>query len=215
MGKWETKKREKKDALFRTAFRLFTEKGFAKTTISDIVTEAGLAKGTFYLYFKDKYELRDKLIASKAAQLLSEAYATLDPQAVLRPETLILGMFDYIIERFEEEPALLQFIAKNLSWGIFKTAFQEKLPEESRQFYEYYLEVLEKNSIVCAEPELLLSQSSSWWIPPAITVFSTRIRYPCRNTARIFAGRSSVFFPCLLPTPVPNRIRLSHEDLRL
>lgn len=156
MGKWETKKREKKDALFRTAFRLFTEKGFAKTTISDIVTEAGLAKGTFYLYFKDKYELRDKLIASKAAQLLSEAYATLDPQAVLHPETLILGMFDYIIERFEEEPALLQFIAKNLSWGIFKTAFQEKLPEESRQFYEYYLEVLEKNSIVCAEPELLL-----------------------------------------------------------
>lgn len=119
---------QKKDALFRTAFRLFTEKGFAKTTISDIVTEAGLAKGTFYLYFKDKYELRDKLIASKAAQLLSEAYATLDPQAVLRPETLILGMFDYIIERFEEEPALLQFIAKNLSWGIFKTAFQEKAP---------------------------------------------------------------------------------------
>ena len=49
---------EKKNALLQTAFDLFRDKGFAKTTISDIVSDAGLAKGTFYLYFKDKYDLR-------------------------------------------------------------------------------------------------------------------------------------------------------------
>lgn len=47
MGKLEINKRQKKSALFQTAFDLFTNKGFAKTTISDIVNQAGLAKGTF------------------------------------------------------------------------------------------------------------------------------------------------------------------------
>ena len=37
MGKVEENKKQKKDLLLKTAFRLFTEKGFSKTTISDIV----------------------------------------------------------------------------------------------------------------------------------------------------------------------------------
>ena len=56
MGKVNDNKLSKRNALLKTAFDLFAEKGFAKTTISDIVEKAGLAKGTFYLYFKDKLE---------------------------------------------------------------------------------------------------------------------------------------------------------------
>ena len=59
MGKLELNKKKKKDALFNTAFELFTTKGLTKTTISDIVDQAGVAKGTFYLYFKDKYDIRN------------------------------------------------------------------------------------------------------------------------------------------------------------
>ena len=36
MGKVESNKKQKKDALFNTAFELFTTKGTNKTTISDI-----------------------------------------------------------------------------------------------------------------------------------------------------------------------------------
>lgn len=56
MGKLESNKKKKEDALYNTAFELFTTKGTNKTTISDIVEKAGVAKGTFYLYFKDKYD---------------------------------------------------------------------------------------------------------------------------------------------------------------
>lgn len=156
MGKWEINKKEKKNALFQTAFRLFTDKGFAKTTISDIVTQAGLAKGTFYLYFRDKYDLRDKLIAHKASQLLSDAHNELKHSRNLPADQLMLEVADYIIERFESNHALLQFIAKNLSWGIFRTAFEEQVPDESQQFFDYYLEIMKKNSIHCREPELML-----------------------------------------------------------
>ena len=78
MGKLELNKKRKKSALYNTAFELFTTKGLAKTTISDIVENAGVAKGTFYLYFKDKYDIRNKLISHKAGELFSEARNALE-----------------------------------------------------------------------------------------------------------------------------------------
>ena len=37
------------------------------------VEAAGVAKGTFYLYFRDKYDIRNKLIAHKATHIFSAA----------------------------------------------------------------------------------------------------------------------------------------------
>ena len=69
MGRVEENKKKKKEALFRTAYELFTTKGINSTAISDIVEKAGVAKGTFYLYFKDKYDIKNKLIAHKTKEL--------------------------------------------------------------------------------------------------------------------------------------------------
>ena len=80
MGKIEVNKKQKKESLLNTAFSLFTSKGFQKTSISDIVDNAGVAKGTFYLYFSDKYDLRNKLIAHKAGVLFLDAYHALTDQ---------------------------------------------------------------------------------------------------------------------------------------
>lgn len=57
MSKIDQKKREKKEALLLSAFELFTEKGIQNTSISEIVKRAKMAKGTFYLYFKDKFDI--------------------------------------------------------------------------------------------------------------------------------------------------------------
>ena len=73
MGKLELNKKRKKSALYNTAFELFTTKGLAKTTISDIVENAGVAKGTFYLYFKDKYDIKNKLTAFKTHELFEKS----------------------------------------------------------------------------------------------------------------------------------------------
>ena len=62
--------------------------------------EAGLAKGTFYLYFKDKYDLRDKLIAFKAGQLFDEAHRELDKADVQDFDSEILFVTDYIVGCF-------------------------------------------------------------------------------------------------------------------
>ena len=54
MGKAEHNKQQKRDSLLESAFSLFIDNGFNKTSISDIVNQAGVAKGTFYLYFSDQ-----------------------------------------------------------------------------------------------------------------------------------------------------------------
>jgi len=41
---------------------LFATKGYEKTSINDIVKKVGVAKGTFYYYFKSKEELLDRMI---------------------------------------------------------------------------------------------------------------------------------------------------------
>ena len=156
MGKLELNKKRKKSALYNTAFELFTTKGLAKTTISDIVENAGVAKGTFYLYFKDKYDLRDKLIVYKANQLFDDAHRALEKANVSSFEDELLFTTDYIIERFQKNHFFMEFIAKNLSWGIFKSVFTNGDPSFSSQFCDHYMTALKKYNVNCPAPELLL-----------------------------------------------------------
>ena len=51
MGKSFDNKLEKENKLLNTAFKLFTQKGVDNTSIQDIADNAGVGKGTFYLYF--------------------------------------------------------------------------------------------------------------------------------------------------------------------
>ena len=50
-------KEQKQGDLLNSAYQCFLTKGFAKTTIDDIVRRVQVAKGTFYLYFHDKEDI--------------------------------------------------------------------------------------------------------------------------------------------------------------
>ena len=67
------KKKKKESELYSAAYELFTTKGINKTVIDDIVKKAGVAKGTFYLYFKDKYDIFHKLILNKSNEIIKKA----------------------------------------------------------------------------------------------------------------------------------------------
>jgi len=50
----KTKSEEKRLALLKAALAVVTEKGYFETKVDDVARRAGVAKGTVYLYFKDK-----------------------------------------------------------------------------------------------------------------------------------------------------------------
>lgn len=109
----------KESRLLDNAFKLFTEKGVKDTSIQEITTKANVAKGTFYLYFKDKYEIRDVLIAEKSKKLFNSALKKLRKTNITNLPEQIIFIIDFVIDELKKNTILLKFISKNLSWGVY------------------------------------------------------------------------------------------------
>lgn len=58
----ELQAQERRNQLVATALKLFAEKGVENTSIKDIATEAGVAQGLIYHYFRSKDHLLDAII---------------------------------------------------------------------------------------------------------------------------------------------------------
>jgi AcrR family transcriptional regulator len=64
---------ERREDLLDAAARVFAQKTVVQTTVSDITEAAGVAKGTFYLYFDSKEHLLGALKRRFADQMLLRA----------------------------------------------------------------------------------------------------------------------------------------------
>ncbi len=62
---------ETKEKLLQAAKLSFSEKGYWKTKISDIVKEAGVSQGTFYIYFKSKEDIFKELVIQVKERMIS------------------------------------------------------------------------------------------------------------------------------------------------
>ena len=58
MKKGEKRKLE----LIQIAYKMFLTRGYENTSVDEIIEEAGIAKGTFYYYFKSKEQLLEEVI---------------------------------------------------------------------------------------------------------------------------------------------------------
>ncbi|WP_045114714.1 TetR/AcrR family transcriptional regulator [Microscilla marina] len=76
MNKRLQNKQQNDAAIMQAAITLFAQKGMETTTIGDIVATSGLARGTFYNYYKSKAEIWDKLVN----QLITRVNDTLKTQ---------------------------------------------------------------------------------------------------------------------------------------
>ena len=53
---------ERRLEIIKTSEKLFQEKGYEKTSVEAIIKEIGVAKGTFYYYFKSKKEVLEAIV---------------------------------------------------------------------------------------------------------------------------------------------------------
>lgn len=112
----EEKKLAKKVGLIDAAFELFSRKGIKLTAVDDVTKAAGVAKGTFYLYFKDKYDLLDQIIITKGKSVISDALESLKKvSAKTKPQEKLILFTDSIIDSLKKETRLVMLIQKNLS----------------------------------------------------------------------------------------------------
>ena len=156
MGKIELNKLQKQTSLLNTAYELFTTKGVNKTSIAEISKAAGIAKGTFYLYFKDKLDIRYKLIAKKSAEVFKHAYQELQKQSIDHFEDQLIFIVDQVIGALNANPTLLKLISKHLSWGMFKNSLVEPIDDAQRNIYDIYMDLLKNSGYEFDHPEVMI-----------------------------------------------------------
>ena len=155
----EEQKNDKENRILNTAYKLFTEKGIKDTSVQDIVDNANVAKGTFYLYFKNKYELQDILIAKKSHKLFTEALESLRKTYITNFSDQIIYIINYVIDQLTKMPILLKFISKNLSWGVYNKTINklyERNEEEQDGLYNLFLKGVNENNLKLKNPEVTL-----------------------------------------------------------
>ncbi|PAY04189.1 TetR family transcriptional regulator [Bradyrhizobium sp. UFLA03-84] len=69
------KSAERRAAIIEAAMDEFIARGFAATRLDDVAKRAGVAKGTLYLYFKDKETMFEELIRTALVPLISRMTA--------------------------------------------------------------------------------------------------------------------------------------------
>ncbi|MCX7614566.1 MAG: TetR/AcrR family transcriptional regulator [Clostridiales bacterium] len=120
------------------AYELFTSIGVHNTRIDDIVKNAGVAKGTFYLYCKDKYDLVDKVILRKSTDVINNAMkAVADKQQKQEMNFLdnVIVFVDHLVEYFKSDKKLLALIYKNLSWDLYEKALTYEEMDGAKQTF--------------------------------------------------------------------------------
>lgn len=123
-----------------------------------IARRAGVGKGTFYLYFKDKTDIRDELIAVKSSQLLTQAVKALQASSGIDSFTdQLVFITDYIITALSKDIALLKFISKSLSWGLFNDPSElSRRNEDVIDFKSFIMNAMEQQGIHLRDPLLLI-----------------------------------------------------------
>lgn len=71
------KKEQRKEELLHIAYELFLSKGYDSVSVDEIIKKAGIAKGTYYYYFKSKEETLEEVIDMMLAKEEAKANAVL------------------------------------------------------------------------------------------------------------------------------------------
>jgi len=72
---------KRREQILAAAQVVFADKGYHATGVSDIIAKAGIARGTFYLYFDGKRAIFDALLDRIFEDLLARIYPIIIPQS--------------------------------------------------------------------------------------------------------------------------------------
>jgi AcrR family transcriptional regulator len=144
-------RQERHDHLLTCALDVFAEKGYHAASVTDIIERAGVARGTFYLYFESK--------RSMFSELLDDLFAVID-QRVKRIDRKadaagVVGQMrsnvEQVISCLQDNRAMLRIL---LSEAVgLDTNFDQKLSE----FYARLCRLIEQSLSLGMDMNLIRS----------------------------------------------------------
>ncbi|MDD6559719.1 MAG: TetR/AcrR family transcriptional regulator [Lactimicrobium massiliense] len=112
------KKLEKRKKLLDSSYELFVEKGISNVSIAEICQKAGIAKGTFYLYFTSKEDIARALNRRISFTLMQKAYDKVNRN---RKDTFadnVITMANFIIDYFHADTETLKMMRKDFIFPL-------------------------------------------------------------------------------------------------
>ncbi|MGB9980405.1 TetR/AcrR family transcriptional regulator [Methanobacterium sp.] len=118
-----------KNKIIQAAVKIFSEKGFHRSTMDEIAREVGVSKGTLYTYFKSKEEILKEIWITSNQNIL-DLKKTFEDQDCFE-------VLEYLYHMISESPGL------HLSFEITALSSQnENIKKINKESYEAKLESL-------------------------------------------------------------------------
>ncbi|MCH4566215.1 TetR/AcrR family transcriptional regulator [Bacillus sp. ES1-5] len=177
---------ERRKEILETAERLFITKGYTKTTVNDILKEIGIAKGTFYHYFKSKEEVMDEIIMKIIKDDVAKAKAIVSNPNIPVLEKLFRVLMaqspksgdvkDKMIEQFHQpnnaemhqksivqsiihlSPVLAEILEQGIDEGIFSTPY----PQETIELLLSSAQVIFDEGLFQWKPEEMIRRAKAY-----------------------------------------------------
>ncbi|MDA1653333.1 TetR/AcrR family transcriptional regulator [Bacillus cereus group sp. TH150LC] len=177
---------ERRKEILETAERLFITKGYTKTTVNDILKEIGIAKGTFYHYFKSKEEVMDEIIMRIIKDDVAKAKVIVSNPNIPVLEKLFRVLIeqspksgdvkDKMIERFHQpnnaemhqkslvqsiihlSPVLTEVLEQGIEEGIFSTSY----PQETIELLLSSAQVIFDDGLFQWKPEEMMRRAKAY-----------------------------------------------------
>jgi AcrR family transcriptional regulator len=108
-GTREEKRAKRRRQILGRALEVFAEKGYHGASVTDVVNAAGVARGTFYLYFDSKEAVFRDLLDQLLATLRSSVQG-MDVQSDVEMEDQLHGIVVRILKTTESNRALTRII---------------------------------------------------------------------------------------------------------
>ncbi len=183
---------ERRDAILSAALDEFSTRGFEAARLDDVAKRAGVAKGTIYLYFRDKETLFQELIRAMLTPLVGTI------EALGHAELPLAVLADRLADLFVRE--------------VYETRRKDVIRlmiTEGRRFPKlaefYYREVLSR--IIAAVRALLRRAAARGEVPEGLAEFPQIIAAP-GLVAIIWSGLFERFEPLDVRTMMKTHIEL-------
>jgi AcrR family transcriptional regulator len=122
---------------------MFARFGYRKTVIDEVVREAGVAKGTFYLYFKSKEELFLEVLKVIRGEMLEEWRAALEGEETARGK--IRATLRFSLEAFERHPIFYKISAGDEEFRMaINLIDEEEIRLQSDELLTYFRSLFEE-----------------------------------------------------------------------
>lgn len=102
----------RREQILQAALKAFSRRGYHATHVSDIVAEADVARGTFYLHFDSKHAVFDALVTRTLEVFLDVRPAGEEPPIRTRrdAEAILRESYRVVLETFRQHRALLKLL---------------------------------------------------------------------------------------------------------